>query len=214
MPNPDDILSKLRTKLFMKQMKTSVGEDDNAFVDVPNVDDDEYKTFVRIPPVQQEQDKEEPPEGEDPTKEPPMQEEPPEGEEQNKDIPPEEEPPPEEDMPPEGDIPPEDPGMEGEGQLTATEIGRVYELKKIFSRLTSIESYLSDSSDLTLLKLRNYVSQAIEMFEILISNIDSFKDNIDEIILIYYKFIEKVYGLIDKHYKNQEKPYKGIEKFK
>ena len=51
-----DILNKLEAKLFMKQMKTSVGEVDE-FEDVPNVvDDEEYKTFERIPPVQNEQD--------------------------------------------------------------------------------------------------------------------------------------------------------------
>jgi len=197
MPNPIDVLDKLRTKLFMKQMKTNVGEEiDDKFEDVPNIDDDEYKTFMRIPPVQNEQNEE------DPNKETM----PPEGEE---------EPPPEEEMPPE-EPGMEDPGMGGEEeQLTSTEIGRVYELKKIFSRLTSIEAYLSDSSDLTLLKLRNYVSQALEMFEILINNIDSFKDQIDDIIIMYYKFIEMVYVLLNKYYVDQEKEDEGkVTKFK
>jgi len=118
----------------------------------------------------------------------------------------------EEGMPPEG----QEMGGDVEGEIDVTEIGRVFELKKIYSRLTSIESYLSDSSDTTLLKLRNYVSQSIELFEILIANVKSFKDKLDEIIIIYYKFIEIVYGLLNKYYEDQEKKLDdkgGVSKF-
>lgn len=174
MSNPSDILNKLQNKLFMKQMKTNV-EEGNAdeFEDVPYVDDEEYKTNVSIPPVQNEEDVEEPPSEEIEATNPKMDAE--------------------------------------ESELTITEIGKVYELKKIYSRLISVESYLSDSSDLILLKLRNYVSQSIELFELLIVNINSFKDQLDEIIIIYYEFIEMVYGLLDRYYKNQEK--EGITKY-
>ncbi len=90
-----------------------------------------------------------------------------------------------------GEEPPKDP----------KELGRTYELKKIYARLISIESYLATSSDEELLKLRNYVSKSIEMFQVLSSNIESFKDSIDEIIVIYYDFINTIYGLLEKHYK-------------
>jgi len=38
------------------------------------------------------------------------------------------------------------PGMEQEEPKTAGQLGRIYELKKIYSRLTSIESYLGNES--------------------------------------------------------------------
>lgn len=96
-------------------------------------------------------------------------------------------------------------GMPEEEPKEPKELGRTYELKKIYTRLVSIESYLSSSSDETLIKLRNYVSRAIELFQLLISNIDSYKDKIDDIIVTYYKFLELVYNLLKQYYKNKEK---------
>jgi len=87
---------------------------------------------------------------------------------------------------------------------TASQIGRIYELKKIYSRLVSIESYLSTTSSVTLLKLRDYVSKAISLFEILTSNLESFKDKIDEIIVVFYKFLDVVYTLLDSYYKSKK----------
>ena len=69
----------------------------------------------------------------------------------------------------------------------------IYELKKIYSRLVSIESFLDSESDPVLLKLRNYVSQSIELFQMLINNISVFRETIDDLIVIYYKFLLEVY---------------------
>ena len=95
-------------------------------------------------------------------------------------------------------------GMGYEPAKTAAQIGRIFELKKIYSRLLSIESQLSFSSDLTLVKLRKYISKAVEFFEILIANDNSFKDEMDEIIIKYYNFLDQVYTII-KHYYQQQK---------
>ena len=96
------------------------------------------------------------------------------------------------------------PGMpEEEEKKDPKELGRIYELKKIYARLTSIESYLSDASEPALLKLRSLVSQSIEMFEILAANIDQYKDKMDDIIVMYYKFLEGVFDLLKKYYKTR-----------
>ena len=95
-------------------------------------------------------------------------------------------------------------GIPEEEPKEPKELGRIYELKKIYTRLVSIESYLSTSSDETLIKLRNYVSRAIELFQLLISNIDSYTDKIDNIIITFYKFLELVYNLLKQYYKNKE----------
>jgi hypothetical protein len=94
--------------------------------------------------------------------------------------------------------------MTGKPKFTAEEVGRIFELKKIYSRLLAIESQLSFSVDVVLLKLRRYVSDAIELFETLISNISAFKDDLDDIIVMYYNFLEELYEILKKYYKNKQ----------
>lgn len=89
-------------------------------------------------------------------------------------------------------------------QFDDTEIGRIYELKKIYSRLISVESYLSSIDAGELIDLRNYISQAIDLFQTLIYNIDKFMEEIDNIIILYYKFILSVYETLKKYFKKQE----------
>jgi len=91
-----------------------------------------------------------------------------------------------------GDMGGGDMGMGGaaEEEKSPHELGRIYELKKIYTRLTSIESYLASEADPELTEIRRYVSQSIELFEILASNIDSYKEKMDDIIISYYKFLK------------------------
>lgn len=100
-------------------------------------------------------------------------------------------------------------GMGGMGmqppELSAENVGRVFELKKIYARLLSIDSQLSFSSDNILLKLRRFISKAIELFETVISNIESYRKNIDQIIVMYYQFLEDVYSIMKRYYQSKEK---------
>jgi len=94
------------------------------------------------------------------------------------------------------------PGMgEAEEKLTSSQIGRVYELKKIYARLSSVESYLSRATDQSVLELRKYVSESIDLFEIVISNYDQYKENVDDIIVQFYEFLDVIYSSIRKYYK-------------
>lgn len=105
----------------------------------------------------------------------------------------------------------QDPSMMGMGygmqppEKTATQIGRIYELKKIYHRLLSIEEFLSFTKDERLLKLREFISKGIELFEVIISNITSFmkedKSLVDGIIILYYKFILRIYLVLKTYYK-------------
>lgn len=89
-------------------------------------------------------------------------------------------------------------------EYSSTEIGRVYELKKIYSRLISIEGYLNVSNDEELMKLRNYTIQAIDLFKTLVYNLDKFMDEVDDIIVYYYNFLLKIYETIRKRLKQIE----------
>ena len=82
-------------------------------------------------------------------------------------------------------------------KLDSSEIGRVYEMKKIYSRLTSVEAYLTDQS---LVDLRREVGKAIDLFEVVITNISKFKDKIDPIIVTFYEFLDQVYSALRKHH--------------
>lgn len=94
--------------------------------------------------------------------------------------------------------------MTGLPSLTAEEIGKIYELKKIYQRLITMESYLGSNSDIVLLKVRNYVSQVIDLFNTLISNITTFKADLDKIIILYYMFLRSVYSLVEKYFTKKE----------
>lgn len=104
---------------------------------------------------------------------------------------------------------PQDPnamgGMETpEGPSTPVEVGRIYELKKIYSRLVSVQSYLAGTTDVNLIKLRNYVSNTIDLFRTLISNIKLYSDKLDEIIITFYKVVDNVYKILSKYYKDKD----------
>jgi hypothetical protein len=101
-------------------------------------------------------------------------------------------------------------------EKSSKDIGRTYELKKIYSRLVAVDSYLSSSSDPILLKLRKYINKSLEMFDTLLSNLGTFKDQIDDIIVIYYKFIDSIYDILRRYYEkekdNDEKENKATTK--
>jgi hypothetical protein len=122
-------------------------------------------------------------------------------------------------MPPE-EMPPEalEPGMgqilpEEETSKSPSDLGRIYELKKIYTRLTVIEAYLTESSDPSMIETRTIVSKAIELFEILTSNLSSYKppraseETLDEIIVQYYRFIEKIYNETARYYKGRAREH-------
>ncbi len=88
-------------------------------------------------------------------------------------------------------------------KLDSSDLGRVYEMKKIYSRLTSIEAYLAESTDQNLIELRRNVGRAIDLFEVVITNISKFKDKIDPIIVTFYEFLDQSYGALKKYYQSQ-----------
>ena len=99
-----------------------------------------------------------------------------------------------------------DPSMVGMGMqvgpTNSQEVGRVYELKKIYSRLVSMQSYLSGSTDINLVKLKSYVANTMDLFRTLISNVTLYKDNLDDIIIAFYKVVNNIYMILSKYYKD------------
>jgi len=173
------------------------------FADVPTADDDdEYKTNVDFPmeQVKEAEEEEAPPEEEMPAEEAP---------EEGGEMPPDAEMGGMEGMPGEegmGDM--GGMGEEDEGPQDLTEVGRRFELKKIYTRLVAIQAHLNTATDEELIDIRNFVSQALNLFKVLINNIDLYKEKIDEVLIVFYKFVVHVYDMLSKYYKtkaNKEK---------
>jgi hypothetical protein len=89
---------------------------------------------------------------------------------------------------------------------SAKELGRIYELNKIYTRLYTIHKILSNTSDSKLQTLREMTSEAFEIFRLILNNIRSYVNIIDDIILKYYEFLGELVKLLDIYFKaNSEK---------
>jgi hypothetical protein len=94
---------------------------------------------------------------------------------------------------------------DGKDDFSISEIGRIYELKKIFARLISLETFLSSTTDEVLVRLSSYVRESTELFKLVIDNIDSFMDEIDNIIILFYEFLKVSYKLLHLYYNKLKK---------
>lgn len=70
--------------------------------------------------------------------------------------------------------------------------------------MLALQNYLSTTTDKGILVLRDYVSKAVELFKLIIDNLVKFKDKVDDIIILYYKFIERVYVVLKEYYKDKQ----------
>ena len=70
-------------------------------------------------------------------------------------------------------------------------LGRIYELKKIYSKLLSISKLLDIRSDIKFAELEVECDEALDMFHIISLNLDKFQPKIDEIIVEFYRFIKR-----------------------
>jgi len=96
-------------------------------------------------------------------------------------------------------------GLPGEGEpLSITDIGRMVELKKIYSRLMAISDFLKGKGDKRLLPIKKAVDDVIYLFEVIVNNFNQYKDNIDEIIVQYYKFIKEALKKIKTVFKRMK----------
>jgi hypothetical protein len=215
MPNPMDIINRLQNILFLKNeiittqdaFITNQDKNKDDQLDVPFVDDDEYVThrpFGETKEIKEQEKEEEEVPVEVPEAKPAVE---PGGEEIAVEDPAMAG---GEEM---GDMGAEagmEPGMdagmgmpgEEEEPLTPSQIGRVYELKKIYTRLSALENTLQDVTDTEMIELRNLISKATDLFKTLASNFEVYKDKLDDIIIIFYKFLDISYKKVRDYFKN------------
>jgi len=100
----------------------------------------------------------------------------------------------------------DDTGMEGE--TTLEDVGKMYELKQIHYRLIAVRNHLEIFVEEEFDEVKNVLTKAITLFDLVINNYDKYKEKIDEIIIMYYKFIQDVYELTKKKYKKYVNKHK------
>jgi hypothetical protein len=83
-------------------------------------------------------------------------------------------------------------------------VDKVYRLKIIYSKLIAISRVLDYYSDKKFDELRDDILEAIDLFHIVVSNFDDFKDKIDDIINSYYKLLNKSMEVLDSLSNKQE----------
>lgn len=215
MPNPMDIINKLQNILFLKNeiittqdaFITNQDKNKEDRLDVPFVDDDEYVThrpFGETKEIKEQEKEEEEEEEEVPVEVPKAK---PAVEPGGEEVAVED--------PAMGDMGAEagmDPGMdagmgmpgEEEEPLTPSQIGRVYELKKIYTRLSALENTLQNVTDTEMIEIRNLISKATDLFKTLASNFEVYKDRLDDIIIIFYKFLDISYKKVRDYFKNNK----------
>lgn len=99
-----------------------------------------------------------------------------------------------------GEEPPKDPN----------ELGRTYEMKKIYARLVSMNEYLADERSPKIVKTKTSIAKAIDLFAVIGANPESYKEKIDEIIVSYYKFLEAAYRRVKAFYKSEARRVGGM----
>ena len=74
------------------------------------------------------------------------------------------------------------------------------EVDLVFGFLNDI---LSNSVDEQLIKLSRISGEAFEIFKLLVANLKTYKGNIDDIIIYYYKFLKELTKIIEDHYQKK-----------
>ena len=86
----------------------------------------------------------------------------------------------------------------GDSSMPFTAIGRAYKLKELFKAINTIDKILKKQSDEDLLTLSTQVDKAFDLFKLIVNNLKSYKDQIDNIIIMYYSLLKDVSDTMSK----------------
>lgn len=73
-----------------------------------------------------------------------------------------------------------------------TALGRAFKLKEIFTTIHTLNKILKKQSDEDLLVLSTQLDKAFDLFKLIVNNLKSYKDQIDNIIIMYYTLLKSV----------------------
>jgi len=98
-------------------------------------------------------------------------------------------------------------GMQGTQQeipRTSEQIGRLYEMNKIYARLYAIDKILKTIADEKLEKTKKTMNDAFDIYRMVLNNYSKYKDKMDEIILRYYDYIGSLTNELKDYFESRE----------
>lgn len=91
------------------------------------------------------------------------------------------------------------------GETSLNDVGKMYELQQIHNRLIAIRNHLSIFVEKEFDEVKKSLSKAISLFDLIVENYAKYSDKVDDIIVMYYQFIQNIYEVTKKKYKKYSK---------
>lgn len=85
-----------------------------------------------------------------------------------------------------------------------TAVGRAYKLKKIYDILDKISYMLHTTPDTKLQEISKQVDEAFELFRLVVNNLKLYKDQVDDLIVMYYSLLKDICDNIEDVYKERK----------
>lgn len=89
-------------------------------------------------------------------------------------------------------------------QKTFTAVGRAYKLKKIYDILDKLSNFLHTTPDTKLQEISKQIDESFELFRLVINNLKLYKDQIDDLIIMYYSLLKDICVSIEDVYKQRK----------
>jgi len=93
----------------------------------------------------------------------------------------------------------------GLGGLNISDIGKMLLLKKIYQKLIHINNLLKNFSNTEFKTARDVTTEALEYFDVIINNIDQFKDKLNDIIITFFSLFRTIVFSIKHELENLKK---------
>jgi hypothetical protein len=100
---------------------------------------------------------------------------------------------------------PQDQQLEEPWSSTASYLGRVYELKKIYTKLLSLSDLLEHISDSKFDQVEQSIREAIDLYHIVVDNLEKFDDKVDDIVVNFYDFLKEILANIEELIKEKDR---------
>lgn len=90
------------------------------------------------------------------------------------------------------------PVLPGQEVMSLSDIGKIYVMKKIYSRLISLDDLLADMSSPKFDPYKEKVKESIDIFHTIVANFAQFRPEIDDFITLFQELIYNCLEELDK----------------
>jgi len=88
-----------------------------------------------------------------------------------------------------------------EPSKTPTAMGRLFILKKMYYRLALLDHILTNCPDPEVAELTKVTDEAFELFRLILNNLKTYKEKIDDIIIDYFMLVKDITQQVEQHFK-------------